>query len=280
MRVPQKTAKLWYNFLQLAVQQGVPIDWSKYEGWGTKKEIAATSFNQWWKQRGRDLFNLPEAAAVEVELVERDASTITVRIPLAMRLDDTRKEISELVLKSRPKKRIGSVYKFKLSGQENYSTLAQYKRFLELDWDQRFQGKTVEERTLALVDYYERLEKKGKRQRATLRSRGKRSAANRFSNREASDFDRKKLGGISPKRVNRWRQSGKHIILNVAAGLFPGTDYYGNGLAERLRRKLSAAGLSDIGNVQHAKGGRKKKPKLKRSQGLTEHIDRSASQRH
>ena len=265
------TVKLWYNFLQMSIRQDVPIDWKAYREWGTRREIDSWSFNKWWKGRGRVLFSGDDGLRPEVQVLESSSNFVTIRLPLEMRIDDIKKSVSGIVLSSRSKKRIGDRGKYAVSGQVNYSTLAQYRRFLEIDFDPRYRGKTIEEKTVALKQVYQKLMAKGLKQRQTLRSRGKKTVAGRFRNRDPEDLDRKRLGGISAKRVSRWRLSAKHLLLNVASGVFPGTGYYGPKLHERLQQRLKAIGLEDIGSIQRARGGRKKQPRRKRYAGLAEH---------
>jgi hypothetical protein len=271
MSARQSTVKLWYNFLQIGIRQGVPVNWKAYSEWGAPEEIEAWKFNRWWKERGRDLFSEPDACSPVVQILRKDVASVTVRVPLYMRIDDVKRSISDIVLQARTKKRIGNRGKYAITGQVNYSALAQYRRYLDIDFDPKYHGKTIEEKTVALISEYRRLMAKGLKQRQTLRGRGKANVANRFSNRDPEEFDREKLGGINPKQVSRWRLSGKHILLNVASGVFPGAGYYGPRLNERLQERLKAVGLTDIGIVQRARGGKKKRVKRKREAGFAEH---------
>jgi hypothetical protein len=256
MSVSASTAKLWFNFLQIAIQQDLPIKWSAYEGWGSAEEIASLKFNTWWRQHGKALFEQSAEEPPDIAVISKTDKKLVVEIPLEMKIDDIKKRISEVVLANRVKKRIGSTLRFAPSGQVNYRTLIQYKRFLDIDFDPGNRGKTIDQKTALLLAQYEKLKKKGEKQRMTLRKAGKNATANRFFNREPETFDKEKLGGISSKRVSRWRLSGKHLLLNVAEGSFPGAGYHGDDLDKRLKERLSKIGRTDIGNVIPAQGGR------------------------
>lgn len=271
MSLPSGTAKLWYNFLQIAIEQKLPINWEIYRAWGTAVEISATRFNTWWKSRGKALFDAASAPAPITSIVSKTDTAVTVVIPLGIPLDDIKKQVSDIVLSSRTKRRIGkAAVTFTTTGQVNYSTLAQYKRFLEIDFSPKFQGKTIEQKTKALVDQYAKLQEVGKKRRATLRKKGKNAVANKFSNRDPATFDKKALGGVSPKRVSRWRLSAKHLLLNVAEGVFPGSGYYGQRLNERLAERLDKIGLEAIGDVKAAKGGKKKRVRRSAKVGIAD----------
>jgi hypothetical protein len=264
MRASSSTVKLWFNYLQLALDQGVPINWDFYRQWGNESELRTWSFNKWWKLRGEKLFNVESPTVAKVKLINKESDYITVVIPLNSPIEETKRSISELVLKSRKSRRLKKVGSLLPTGQVNYTTLIQYRRFLKIDFDPRNQGKTIQEKTDKLIEEYRKLLAVGLKRRTTLRSKGKAVVARRFSNRDPESLDKKRIG-ISPNKVSRWRLSGKHIILNVAEGFFPGSDYYGPKLEERLRERLKAIGLEDIGKVVVAKGGRKKSKRKKRS---------------
>lgn len=237
MKLPKGTVKLWFDYLRLADAFGVEVDWSVYAAWGSRDELLTTTFNRWWTTRGRHLFDEDARHSPNVVVVEKSESEILVRIPLASPIEDIKQAISEIVLKSRVKRRIGSKGRFGATGQVNYKTLAQYKRYLEIDL-KHGDEMTVAEKTAELVRLYEKIHAKGLKQRKTLRAKGKGSTANKFRTRNPEELNRAEIGGISPKRVSRWRLSGKHILLNVAEGQFPGGGYYGARLKERLSQRM------------------------------------------
>ena len=254
----KSVVKLWFDYLKLAATTGLAVNWSFYEAWGTKDELTLLSFNRWWLVRGRDLFADDGVATEDVELIEKADSYVVLKIPLQNSMDDIKRRVREIVLASRKKPRIGQRGKFAVSGQINYKTLAQYKRFLEVDFFWKDGKPTIAEKTAELVRRYEKIHAKGLKQRATLRKSGRANVASRFSTRDPEELSKKEIGGISPKMVSRWRLSGKHILISVAEGRFPGSGYFGANLKRRLKDRLEPYGLADLGGVP--RGGGRRKP--------------------
>ena len=257
MALNKSTVKLWFDYLKIAATTGLTVNWSFYESWGTKEELAAISFNRWWNTRGRELFADDGSASVDVKVIEKTDSHVVLRIPLGHPIDHIKRRVREIVLASRKKRRIGRRGRFAVSGQVNYKTLAQYKRFLEVDFYWKDGKPTIGDKTAELVRRYEKIHAKGLKQRMTLRKTGRASLANRFSTRDPEELTKKEIGGISPKMVSRWRLSGKHILISVAEGRFPGTGYYGANLKGRLKERLEPYGLTDLGGVSR-EGGRRR----------------------
>ena len=258
MKTPKGTVKLWFDYLQLAWSVGLEVDWKFYEPWGTREELTSLKFNTWWLRRGRDLFEKDAVIADKVVLVERLDAEVVLRVPLGIRLDDVKAQVRDIVLKSRKAVRLGSKGRFAVTGQVNYKTLAQYKRFLEVDIGWGDEQTTVAEKAAELVRRYQKIHEKGVKQRKTLRSMGKAKAASRFHTRDPEELTRKDIGRINPQRVSRWRLSGKHILLNVAEGKFPGDGYYGPRLRDRLLERLKPLGLLEL-DWGNRKGGRRRK---------------------
>lgn len=258
MKTPKGTVKLWFDYLQLAWAVGLDVDWKFYEPWGTQEELTTLKFNTWWLRRGRDLFEQDAKVNEKVELVDRLDAEVVLRVPLGIRLDDVKAQVRDIVLKSRKAVRLGSKGRFAVTGQVNYKTLAQYKRYLEVELSWGNQNTTVAERAAELVRRYEVMRDKGRKQRNTMRSMGKANAALRFRNRDPEELTRADIGRINPKRVSRWRLSGKHILLNVAQGRFPGEGYYGPRLKDRLIERLKPLGWTDL-EWGNRKGGRRRK---------------------
>ncbi len=86
----ESLAKVWYRYLQLAIKTNQPINWIYYKDWGDEETILSTSFNRWWKEKGKDLFT---PTPLEVEQVSSDDGYVTVRIPLAIRKEDAYSQI-------------------------------------------------------------------------------------------------------------------------------------------------------------------------------------------
>lgn len=263
MTTRKGTVKLWFDYLQMAAKLGLEVNWAFYAPWGTKAELTTISFNRWWITRGRDLFEKDSVSTSRVTRVENTRSDVVVRIPLDMPLDVIKAAVRDIVLAARPKVRIGGKGRFAVSGQVNYKSLAQYKRFLEIDLYWGSHETTTAEKAEELVRRYQRFSAKGVKQRQTLRQAGKAKTAMRFHNRDPEELTRKDIGRINPKRVNRWRLSGKHILLNVADGKFPGDGYHGSKLNERLLQRMNQRGIVSMSWRVQKSGRRRKLAQMK-----------------
>ncbi len=134
---------------------------------------------------------------------------------------------------------------------------------MEIEFDAK-NGKTIEEKTEALRNVYRKIKTRLEKQKATLRAAGKAQISKKLSFRDPDSFDSesKLRKGIDAKKVSRWRLSGKHLLLNVAEGQFPGKGYYGAQLSKKLRIRLDKMGIPDIGVAARNKGGGRKKEDL------------------
>jgi len=252
--VQQGSVKIWFGMLKLAMRQGVPINEEFYRPWGTRQELEKLRFNTWWRLRGKELF---EAAVPKVSLVNATGSEVTVRIPTSLNSKQVKAQVSALMAKQRGTKRISEKAPLGFVGDVNYKRLKQYERYLGIEFDPKNAGKTVEEKTEALRGEYRKIKDRLDKQKATLRRQGKTRAALKLNPRDPDAFDSesKIRKGIDAKKVSRWRLSGKLLLLNVAEGQFPGKEYYGSRLAERLDKRLGKLGLQDIGTVVRNRGG-------------------------
>ena len=259
---PQGSVKIWYGLLKLAISQGLEIDRSFYKNWGTKKEISSLSFHRWWNSIGRDLFEKSQPVA---RIQSSTSEAILVRIPLGLSAKEAAAQVSALVTKHRGSKRVQRSQPLAFTGDVNYKRLKQYERYLGIEFDPRYAGKTVEEKTEALRDEYRKIKVRLLKQRDTLRTAGKGQIARKLNFRDPDKFDSEAAlrKGVNPKKVSRWRLSGKHLLLNVAEGQFPGRGYYGDNLAKKLADRLAKRGISDIGQVVRNKGGGRTKAQLR-----------------
>jgi hypothetical protein len=251
MRHGKGTFKLWFDYLALAIRRGIPIDETYYADWGTTRELVSTSFNRWWTQKGRAICaekQIEQATRVTLELEEADAGSIVVRVPTDLPLKLVHRQVGELVRKYR-RRRPTAVSRFHPSGQVNYKTLAAYKRYLEVELDPRNANKSVEDKLDVLRQKYKKIRQRLQRQKETLQRQGKLklSAKLRFHDPEVFDtLDKEakvRLTGFSAKKAHRWKMSGHLVMLNVAQGRFPGTDYYGPKLAQRLKKRRQELGV-------------------------------------
>jgi len=258
------TIKIWFGLLKLAIAQGLPINEAFYRSWGARDELARLTFNRWWLAKGKALF---QESIPAVSLVQAKDDFVTVRIPTSLTAVQVKQQVSQLVTKQRGSKRLRKRTPLAFVGDVKYKTLKQYERYLEVEFDPRNAGKTVEDKTELLRKVYRRIKARLEKQRATLQRTKKRdrrgkflSAKFRFRNPDGFGTALEIRRGIEPKKVSRWRLSGKMLLLNVAEGRFPGKDYYGAQLKKRLRIRLDRLGIDDIGATVRNKGGGRKKP--------------------
>ncbi len=255
------TVKIWFGMLKLAIAQGLPINEPLYRSWGTRDELAKLSFNRWWLITGRSLF---QEAIRTISLVEATNDFVTVKIPTSLTAVQVKRQVSQLVTSQRGTKRLKTKPPWAFVGDVNYKRLKQYERYLDVEFDPRNAGKTVEEKTELLRNVYRGIKARLDKQKKTLMTTGKKSVAVRLFYRDPDSFGSKLeiRRGIDAKKVNRWKLSGKILLLNVAEGRFPGRDYYGAQLAKKLRGRLDKLGLEDIGATAKNKGGGRKKQDL------------------
>ncbi len=224
-------------------------------------------FNRWWRERGKALF---QQARPHIELVVATEDYLTVRIPKSMAAVDVKREVSRLVTQVRGTKRVTRLAALSFVGDVKFRSLKQYERLLEIELDRRNAGKTIEQKTELLRDVYRRIKARLDKQRATLQQAKKKDRrgkliSGRFNARDPDSFgsEGQIRKGIDAKKVSRWRLSGKILLLNVAEGRFPGKDYYGSQLSKRLRTRLDALGIDEIGALSRSKGGGRRKEDLR-----------------
>ena len=244
MQHKQGALKLWFDFLQLAIRNGVPINEAYYARWGTKSEIAGATFHRWWRERGKELLAVSTPMREQqIKVVSQDEGSVTVCIPTDLPMAIINRGVGKIVTGARNSKQTRAFASFAPSGQVNYKNLAAYKRYLEIELDPRNAKRSGAEKIALLQQAYGKIHERMKKQRNTMRAKGNKEAAARFSSHEPDVFDttdkssRLKLAGFSPKKAHRWKVSGQLVMLNVAEGRFPGEGYYGARIAESLRRR-------------------------------------------
>lgn len=253
------TIKIWFGLLKLAIAQGLPINESFYRSWGTRDELAKLTFNRWWLATGKSLFldSIPV-----ISLIEANDDFVTVKIPTSLTAAQVKRQVSQLVTVQRGTKRLKAKPPWAFVGDVNYKRLKQYERYLDIEFDPRNAGKTVEEKTELLRNTYRKIKARLDKQKKTLTASGKKDVARRLFYRDPDSFGSKLeiRKGIEAKKVNRWKLSGQILLLNVAEGRFPGQDYYGAQLAKKLQGRVHRLGLVAIGATVRNKGGGRKKP--------------------
>jgi hypothetical protein len=268
---PEALVKIWFGFLQMAIECDLPLNEDFYASWGTREELSKLAFNRWWLTHGKALF---EAAVPTVTLESATDDYLLIKIPISLKASQVKQQVSSLIFEHRGKtKRVKRKPPLSFTGDVEFKRLKQYERYLEVEFDPKFEGKTIEHKTEGLREVYRKIKTRLDKQQKTLKDQGKRADFLKPRDDDEFDLKRTKFGltkafirsGIDAKKVGRWRLSGQHLLLNVAGGQFPGRGYYGSQLRKRLRDRLSAIGLDEIKMVSRHKGGRKV-TKMKRKQ--------------
>lgn len=259
--------KIWYRYLQLALNNGIPINRDFYDAWGTNEELSQLKFNTWWKLKGKSLFDQHQAKVSVVKSGDPSGDPsgdtgLTIYIPDHLTAKEANKMINKLVVARRGTRRIKSKGAYTLTGQFDYERLIQYQRYLTIELDPKYNVKTTEEKATALIQQYAVFEKQIKKRNATLgdtRDKKGRRLANQIKARSEQSFIREdgKLG-IDAKKINKWLLNGKHLMLNAAEGKFPGGGYHGSALKAKLVTRLKKLGIETIGSTVKNKGGRRR----------------------
>jgi hypothetical protein len=198
------SAKIWFGLLKLAIRQGVPINVSFYKSWGTNQELAVLSFNKWWKERGRALF---ENAIPVVSIVDATDEAVTVRIPTSLNAGQLKRQVSAVMTRHRGTKRIKIKAPLGFVGDVNYKRLKQYERYLEIEFDARNVGKTIEEKTELLREKYRRIGERLELQKTTMAKAGvkyvkNKALSHRFRHRASDEFDMYRDGSGKLKKLS------------------------------------------------------------------------------
>jgi len=222
----ESLAKVWYRYLQLAIKTNQPINWAYYKDWGDEETISSTTFNRWWKEKGKDLFT---PTPLEVEQVSSDDGYVTVRIPLAIRKEDAYSQIGEILKDNQSKGSISTMLKYAPTGRINPNTLIRYQRILEIDLNPKNQGKPFKVKAEALLKLYEKNKERLIKQATTLRAKNKRMMiklpnTSKLKGKERATKNEYQM--IDIRVAHRWLTQGRKVLKNVAKGEFPGCDYY------------------------------------------------------
>lgn len=48
----------WFKFLQISIQEGLPVKWEKYSHWGNQGNFVNIKFDDWWKTHWKKCFGV------------------------------------------------------------------------------------------------------------------------------------------------------------------------------------------------------------------------------
>ncbi len=268
--VMKSSVKIWFGFLKMAIELGIPINRTVYDSWGSIDELRSLSFNKWWLTRGRALF---EKAKPLAQVVDATDEFVTIKIPTSLNSKQVKEQVSRVMTLERGTKRLKKKSPLGFDGDMKYKTLKQYERFLEVDLDPETGGKTLDEKSLVLRGKYEKIRKTAETRKKTLREKKNYRAAARVTARNPDDFgDGQMVGfgkdsrikrGVDSKKASRWLISAKILVLNAAEGRFPGKGYYGAKIGAELRSRLKKLGLADLVTSQRNRGGGRRRAELR-----------------
>ena len=273
----------WYWFLRQSLKVGLPFNEKAYSGWGTRAEIETWGFKKWWQIRGREIAR--QSVVSEPEIVEQTPSTITIRFPLSMPSQLVKAKASALVARARGTKRLS---KDKPNSKFNYTKIKQIQRFLQLDLDKDFGELTIEEKGLFLGYWYHRIGEMQSKAIQTYRKKaealqraGDKESAGRYRRRaikleeyKSKNTDNwfegpdKQFANASAEKLGRWAIQGRIILMNVARGEFPGSNWYGSRRYASYKQRLKEFGIQTIGTTRperSPRGTRRKTRKTRRS---------------
>lgn len=234
----QGAAKVWFRYLQLAIKANEPVAWDRYAGWGTPEELATTSFNRWWKERGALLFT---PAPKVVRLVKATDDGIVVSIPHGLKREQAISQIRQMLAEQSPQGSIASSLAFAPTGRVNTDALTRYQRMLEIDLDPKKRDLPFKTKLAALQERYEKNEAKLKKQLATMRAKGSRKGLNlpKIAKLKGKEKPTGLMYEVPDIRVaHRWLAQAQIVMKNVAAGSFPGDGYYQRQGEPSLGKKL------------------------------------------
>jgi hypothetical protein len=215
--VLRSVAGLWFRYLKSAQKMGKAVDWSFYREWGSPDEIAGRTFNAWWTQRGRELFDRKQRKLTAV----KRGDNVIVTIPITFTARELRRELGPVVKPFLSKEvRAQRRGKYLPTGLVNYKVLAKYLRLLELEIGAK--GQPMREKLLRLEQFYAKNQERVAGQNDAIR----RKAGDRKRFRK---FRAGEVKGATVRDGYLWLKKARKIADNVASGTFPGRAYYQTG---------------------------------------------------
>lgn len=222
----QGLARVWFRYLQMAQIANEPIDWAKYEQWGSPEELSTLSFNAWWKLRGKSLFT-PQPKKVRV--VDQDQDGITLWVPFGERRELVAAQVKRLLAEYESHGSYKDAIQCVPTGRVNVEALIRYQRMLEVDLESKKAGLSFADKVRLLQQRYEKNFARLKKQQDTLKAKNsprrlKKPRMAKVTGREGDT----KLTKLAPEMrvAYRWLAQAKIVMKNVAAGSFPGEGYY------------------------------------------------------
>jgi|GEM_PF-5521924 len=270
--------EIWYWFLRQSLKVGLPFNEKAYGSWGTRAEIETWGFKKWWQTRGQEIAR--QSRVTEPEIVEQTNSTITIRFPLSMPSRVVKAKASFLVARARGTKRLSQG---KQSSSFNYTKIKQLQRFLKVDLDEDFEGLTIEEKGLFLHYLYHQISETHSKSIQTYRKKadalqksGDKELAGKYRRRaitleqyKSKNIDNwyegpdKQFANASAEKLGRWAIQGRIILLNVARGEFPGSNWYGSRRYAIYKQRLKEFGIQSIGITRPERSPRGTKRKTR-----------------
>tara|TARA_B100001093_G_C26453500_1_gene853351 strand:+ start:62 stop:559 length:498 start_codon:yes stop_codon:yes gene_type:complete len=89
----------WWQFLQIAHQEGRKIDWKYYKEWGTPEEIFSTNFRTWWVKNWERLFAVESRYGVDkFSMTTKQAKPDAIKVALEVYKNKDLKDGWEIII--------------------------------------------------------------------------------------------------------------------------------------------------------------------------------------
>lgn len=286
----------WFFFLQQALRQGLPVNKSAYADWGALDDIRKWTFNQWWERRGENLAR--DRAVTKARLVSSDSKKVVIEFPISLNSRAVKASASAIFTEA--KREMGTAHRVKRDRRFNYKTFKILEKMLEIELDQltkrtkrvvdeqhggQVQQITFAKKAVILSDLFIKQSAINKKTLETYRRKAREFEKNgdlkllrRYRERAASlsefirqqdaqwtQTERDELATVDPslaRKLSRWSQQARLLMLNAALGEFSGDDWYGQELGVKLRRKERALGIG-VKLVKRSKGGKNELQKFR-----------------
>jgi hypothetical protein len=209
---------LWFDYLKIADQLGMNVDWIRYKPWGTKEEIRQLKFGTWWRLTGRKLFEAP--ADSQIKVIGKRDGFVDIRIPSHWTVRQVRKEIGSVFSTVRDKNAPRGTGEFHIKGRFSYGDFVSYKRLLELDIAARQRGRKEVMGDLIRAFRADEKKRKDRADEATQTSAINAAARGKKRHRKFRSVQVK----VTPNEQRNgyiWLKKGRKIAENVASGCFP-----------------------------------------------------------
>jgi hypothetical protein len=209
---------LWFDYLKIADQLGMNVDWDRYKSWGTKEEIRQLTFGTWWRLTGRQLFEAP--ADSQIKVIGKRDGFVDIRIPSNWTVRRVRKEIGSVFTTVRTKDAPRGTGEFQITGRYSYGDFIKYRRLMTLDLAAKQRGRRDSMGTLMQAFNAEEGNRKNRANKARKTSSAKAAARGRKRYRKFRVVEVK----VTPHEQRNgyiWLKKARKIAENVATGSFP-----------------------------------------------------------